>query len=260
MGCIQSTRGNEAQKIAALKIYFHPSAMGGPAKTPVAEKTEATVKAFCDAMAKHHKDEAASFIDLFANDFRVEDPAGAPPTTEKAKFKEFIAGLPEIEYTLINVNVAADDLQCAAMIEWDIKGVGKVVVFDCFKFNADHKIVDLKVYFHPSAMGGAAKTPVAEKTQTTVKAFCDAMAKHHQDGAASFVDLFANGFSVEDPVGSPLTTDRAKFKEFIAGLPEIGYTLKQLNVGADESQCAAAIEWDIKGVGKVTVIDCFTMS
>eukprot|EP00931_Biecheleriopsis_adriatica_P111364 TRINITY_DN8572_c0_g1_i3.p1 TRINITY_DN8572_c0_g1~~TRINITY_DN8572_c0_g1_i3.p1 ORF type:complete len:174 (-),score=58.59 TRINITY_DN8572_c0_g1_i3:259-780(-) len=120
------------------------------------------------------------------------------------------------------------------------------------------KIVKQRAYFHPS-MGMGEKSETYKRTENTVQAYCAAASKKHEDGAEAQVALFADDFTMEDPVGSPVKSNKEDMKQFLTSLPACTTTAKEIVIAPDESQCAAVLEFTVKDGPTFHAIDTFKM-
>eukprot|EP00931_Biecheleriopsis_adriatica_P111362 TRINITY_DN8572_c0_g1_i1.p1 TRINITY_DN8572_c0_g1~~TRINITY_DN8572_c0_g1_i1.p1 ORF type:complete len:193 (-),score=56.34 TRINITY_DN8572_c0_g1_i1:259-837(-) len=189
----------------------------------------------------------------------MEDPVGSPVKTNKEEMKKFLAGLPACTTTAKEILISlADESQCAAVLEFAIKDGPVFHAIDLFKVNEDGKIVEQKAYFHPS-MGMGEKSETYKRTENTVQAYCAAASKKHEDGAEAQVALFADDFTMEDPVGSPVKSNKEDMKQFLTSLPACTTTAKEIVIAPDESQCAAVLEFTVKDGPTFHAIDTFKM-
>eukprot|EP00931_Biecheleriopsis_adriatica_P108182 TRINITY_DN8251_c0_g1_i4.p1 TRINITY_DN8251_c0_g1~~TRINITY_DN8251_c0_g1_i4.p1 ORF type:complete len:374 (+),score=58.27 TRINITY_DN8251_c0_g1_i4:98-1123(+) len=159
----------------------------GGGKTEMAKKAENMVQDYCAGMSNHHTDGSASYLSLFAADgsFTMADPCdGSPLKTTKKEVKEFMDNVPEVTMTAKQVFVQ-DDGQCAALLEMAIKNGPSFNLIDTFKINDQGQIVEQRGY------RGGGKMEMAKKAENMVQAYCDGMSKHHTDGSASYLSLFA---------------------------------------------------------------------
>lgn len=122
INCVTTFRLNSSGKMVFCRMFWHPSETGGASKTSQYEITAKRIRAFIDALNGQGKDaseDAASLKWICEDGVDVEDPVGTLSRTTKQVVEVYTAGLPPFNAKLKMIRVGQDELQAAAVIEFD---------------------------------------------------------------------------------------------------------------------------------------------
>jgi hypothetical protein len=192
----------------------------------------------------------------------MEPFAGCAPLRTRRDIALFLESFPTMTVQKVACKVAQDELQgsCASVFHLEDPPAGvpsRINSVETFRLNSSGQLVFLKMFWHPSETGGAAKTSQYEITAKRIRSFTEAMNKH-PDGLPWAEEPL--GIAFEDPVGTLSRSVPDATVEYLAGLPPFRASLRMVRVGQDELQAAAVVDLefvDSNGIPPFAIIFIF---
>lgn len=236
-------------KLTSLKAYWHKSERGLGEKTPQYEKTRQFTTRYYAALNKAFSDNWTSWLDLWADDSEgiyMEDSAGAMPMRKRTQIEEFVKSFPPMSVDAKLVRISQDELQGAGLSVFHMRGflAGKdVECIETFQVNTTGKLVYLKLYWHPSEIGGVQKTMQHDVTEKAIRKFVEALNKtSQQKDKVRWCDE-SGGVEFDNPVGAPARLSEDTVARFISSQPSFVAKAKVVRIAQDELQGAAAVDF-----------------
>jgi len=230
-----------------LKAYYHLSDVGTGVKTGQFDYTAHFIGRFYRAMNSAAEVGWNQFMSLWADErtgIWMEAYAGTTPMRTRGDIHAFMESFPALtKVEVTSVKVAQDEFQGASSCVFHLQdppaGVpSKINCVSTFRLNPYGKLVFLRMFWHPSELGGASKTSQYEITAKRIRAFVDALS----DADTSWAEQ-SGGVTLEDPVGTLSRTMTKVVEAYLSGLPPFVATLRMIRVGQDELQAAAVIDF-----------------
>lgn len=236
-------------KLKRLSAHYHLTDVGTGVKTRQFDLTSRFVSRYYAALNAVAVKGWGQFMSLWADDtsgIYMEGFAGAAAMRTRADILAFVETFPDMSVEMTSMKVDQDELQAASSCIFHLQnppaGVpSKINCVKTCKLNSYGKLVSLRMYWHPSEIGGAAKSSQYEITAQRIRTFLDALNKTPTDLAPWTSQ--SDGIQFEDPVGTlPRNIDKV-VEAYVYGLPPFIATLRMVRVGQDELQAAAVIDF-----------------
>jgi hypothetical protein len=237
----------EKPKLRELRAFYHLSDVGTGVKSSQFDFTSQFIARYYKAMNAASTAGWHQFMMLWADErsgLLMEAYAGTAPLRSRVEIQAFVESFPLMKIEVTSVKIAQDELQGASSCVFHLSeppaGVpSRINVITTFRLNQYGRLVALRMYWHPSEIGGLSKTSQYEITAKRIRAFIDAL---NSDDETSWSDQ-AGGVVFEDPVGTLTRTLDKVVEAYQSGLPPFVATLRMIRVGQDELQAAAVIEF-----------------
>lgn len=236
-------------KLKELRAYYHLSDVGTGVKTGQFDFAVHFIGRYYKAMNTAAEFGWDQFMALWADErsgISMEAYAGSQPMRTRPEIQAFVESFPVLSVDVTSVKVSQDECQvassCILVLQDPPAGCpSRINLVSTFRLNAYGKLTSLRMFWHPSELGGAAKTNQYEITTRRIRGFIDALNNLDTDAWAESGQ--GGGVTLEDPVGT-LTRKVDKVVDvYLAGLPPFVATLKMVRVGQDELQAAAVIDF-----------------
>lgn len=231
--------------LRGLKAFYHLSDVGTGVKTGQFDYTANFIAKYYKAINAASELGWDKFMSLWADEragLHFEAFAGSSPLRSKAEIRAFVESFPAMSVETTSVKVAQDEFQgassCVFVLQEPPAGVpSRINCVATFRLNPYGKLAHLRLFWHPSELGGASKTSQYEITARRIRAFIDAL---NNDDAASWAEQ-SGKVTLEDPVGTLPRGIEQVVQTYRLGLPPFTATLKMVRMGQDELQAAAVI-------------------
>jgi hypothetical protein len=239
-----------------LRAYYHLSDVGTGVKSGQFDFAVHFIGRFYKAVNTAVDYGWDSFMALWADErsgIMMDAYAGCAPLRSKAEIQDFVESFPAVTVDVTSVKVAQDECQaassCVFILHEPPEGVpSKINCVLIFKLNAYGKLIALRMFWHPSELGGKFKTSQYEITAKRIRGFVDAL---NNSDATSWAE-HSGGVTLEDPVGTLLRRVDKVVEAYQQGLPPFVATLKMVRVGQDELQAAAVIDFSFPNSSLLT--------
>lgn len=234
-----------------LMAYYHLSDMGTGVKTRQFERTMAFIDRYYRALNAAETDGWGQFMSLWAHDSKgiwMEPFAGAAPLRSRADIANFLESFPTMTVQKLSYTIAQDESQGACASVFHLQdpppGVPSTInSVEIFKLNPAGQLIFLRMFWHPSEIGGATKTSQYEITAKHVRSFTEALNSSASGSIGCTWEEQPKEAEVEfhDPVGTLARSTRSIIDTYSAGLPPFTATLRMVRIGQDELKAAAVI-------------------
>mmetsp|Transcript_96843 Transcript_96843/g.153375 ORF Transcript_96843/g.153375 Transcript_96843/m.153375 type:complete len:315 (-) Transcript_96843:178-1122(-) len=234
-----------------LMAFYHLSDVGTGVKTRQFDRTAAFVDKYYRAWNAVETDGWGQFMSLWAPDSKgiwMEPFAGAAPLRTRADIANFLESFPSMSVRKLAHTIAQDEQQGACASVFHLQdpppGVPSTInSVEIFKLNAAGQLVFLRVFWHPSEIGGASKSHQYEITARHVRSFTEALNSSSNGLNGNTWEDQPKEVEVEfhDPVGTLARKTRMLVEAYSAGLPPFTATLRMVRVGQDELKAAAVV-------------------
>jgi len=229
-----------------LKAFYHLTDVGTGVKTGQFDFTAHFVERYYKALNAASTGGWSQFMSLWADEragISMEAYAGTAAIRTRADIQRFVESFPAMSVEVTSVKVAQDENQAASSCIFHLHtppaGVpSKINQVVTFRLNSYGKLVSLRMFWHPSEIGGVSKTSQYEITARRIRAFIDCLNSTEE----AYPDQ-KGGVVFEDPVGVMARTLNQVVEAYHQGLPRFVATLRMVRVGQDELQAAAVIEF-----------------
>jgi len=230
-----------------VNAFYHLSDVCTGVKSMQFDLTAHFVERFYRALNASAENGWHQFMSLWADEragICFEAYAGSTGMRRRADISAFVESFPSMSAEVTSVKVAQDELQAATSCVFHLRDPppgcpSRINCVATLRLNSHGKLLFLRMYWHPSELGGASKTSQYEITAKRVRAFIDAL--NNADGthlAEESVNV-----TLADPVGTLSRNTNKVVEAYLSGLPPFVASLKMIRVGQDELQAAAVIEF-----------------
>lgn len=235
-------------KLRELKAFYHLTDVGTGVKTGQFDFTAHFIERFFRSLNAASTSGWGQFMSLWADEragISMEAYAGTAPMRTRPDIQRFVESFPNMSVEVTSVKVVQDEQQAASSCILHLHdppaGVpSKINVIMTFRLTSGGKLLSLRMYWHPSEIGGISKTSQYEITAKRVRAFVDAL--NSEDAGACWSDQVGT-VTFEDPVGTLSRSINKVVEAYHQGLPPFVATLRMVRVGQDELQAAAVVEF-----------------
>lgn len=230
-----------------LKAFYHLSDVCTGVKTQQYDFTAHFVGRFYKAINAAAELGWDRFMSLWADEragISMESFAGSIPLRTRYDIQAFLESFPAMTVEATSVKVAQDELQAATSCIFHLQdppaGVpSKINCVSLLRLNGHGRLVSLRMFWHPSEIGGASKTSQYEITARRVRGFVDAL----NNGDKSCWAEQSGLSTLEDPVGTLSRSVGEVVEAYLSGLPPFKASLRMVRVAQDELQAAAVIDF-----------------